>query len=87
MKWLFGQNYRIAKVSTFYLTVSEIIIPSLKVRGQFEHALIIELKRPKSSCLKWTWRRFGIDYRAASLLKRYLTAKGIIPEGSSMVQF
>ena len=51
MKWLFGQNYRIAKVSTFYLTVSEIIIPSLKVRGQFVYALIIELKGPKSSCL------------------------------------
>ena len=32
---LFGKNYRVATLSTFSLTVSGIIIPSLKVIGQF----------------------------------------------------
>ncbi len=32
---LFGRNYRVATLSTFSLTVSGIIIPSLKVIGQF----------------------------------------------------
>ena len=32
---LLGKNYRVATLSTFYLTVSGIIIPSLKVIGQF----------------------------------------------------
>ncbi len=32
---LFGQNYRVATLSTFYPTVSAIIIPSLKIIGQF----------------------------------------------------
>ncbi len=31
----FCQNYRVATLSSLYLTVSEIIIPSLKLRGQF----------------------------------------------------
>ena len=35
---------------------------------------------PKSSCLKWTYGRSGIDYRVALLFTRYLTAIGIIPE-------
>ena len=30
-----GKNYRVATLSTFYLTVSVIIIMSLKVIGQF----------------------------------------------------
>ena len=32
---LFGQNYRVATLSSFYLTVSGIIIPSLKSIKQF----------------------------------------------------
>ena len=32
---IFGQNYRVATLSTFYLTVSGIIKPSLKLIGQF----------------------------------------------------
>ena len=32
---LFGKNYRVATLFTFSLTVSGIIIPSLKVIGQF----------------------------------------------------
>ena len=32
---LLGQNYRVPKRSTFYLTVKEIILPSLKSIGQF----------------------------------------------------
>ncbi len=31
----FGHNYRVAALSTLYLTVLEIIIPSLKSIGQF----------------------------------------------------
>ena len=33
--WLFGHNYRVAALSTFYLTVIGIIIPRLKSVGQF----------------------------------------------------
>ena len=70
--WTFGQNFRVATLSTFNLTVSG----------------IITLKMPKSSCIKWTYGRSGIDYRVASLFTRYLTAKGIIPEIlSSIGQF
>ena len=47
------------------------------VQKQRSYALI--LKIPKSSCLKWTYRRPGIDYRVASLFTRYLTAIWIIP--------
>ena len=32
---LFGQNYRVAWFSTFYLTVSEVIMPNLKSLGQY----------------------------------------------------
>ncbi len=32
------------------------------------------------AALKWTYGRFGIDYRVASLLTRYITAIGIIPK-------
>ena len=32
---LFCENYRVTLLSTFFLTVSGIIIPSLKVTGQF----------------------------------------------------
>ena len=35
MYGLFGKNYRVATLSTFSLTVTGIIIPSLKVIGQF----------------------------------------------------
>ena len=35
---LFGQKYGVATLSTFYLTVSGIIIPSFKSIGQFLHA-------------------------------------------------
>ena len=43
---------------------------------------------PKSSCLKWTYGRPGIDYRVASLFTRYLIATGIIPESlKSIGQF
>ncbi len=41
--------------------------------------IILELKMPKSSCLKWTYGRPAIVYRVASLFTRYLTAIGIIP--------
>ena len=34
---LFGHNYRVAALSTLYLTVLGIIIPSLKSIGQFLH--------------------------------------------------
>ena len=67
-KWtygLFGHNYRVAALSTFYLTVS-VIIPSLKMIKIF--------------MFKWTYCRSGIGYRVASLFTRYLTAIGIIPE-------
>ena len=43
---------------------------------------------PKSSCLKYTYWRSGIEYRVASLLTSYITAKGIIPESlKSIGQF
>ncbi len=32
---LFGQNYGVATLSTFCLTVSGITVPSLKIIGQF----------------------------------------------------
>ncbi len=32
---LFGQNFTVATLSTFYLTVSRNIIPILKIIGQF----------------------------------------------------
>ena len=35
MYGLFGKNYRVASLSLFSLTVSGIMIPSLKVLGQF----------------------------------------------------
>ena len=38
-----------------------------------------KLNMPKSSSLKCTFGRSGIDYRVASLFTRYPTAKGIIP--------
>ena len=42
----------------------------------------------KSSCLKWTYGRPGIDYRVDLLFTRYLTAVGIIPESlKSIGQF
>ena len=44
--------------------------------------VVLDLKRPKSSCLKWPYGRPGIDYRVASLFTRYLPAIGIIPENS-----
>ena len=31
---LFGENHRVATLSTLYLTVTEIIVPSLKFIGQ-----------------------------------------------------
>ncbi len=34
----------------------------------------------KSSCLKWTYWRSGIDYRIASLFTRWLIFKEIIPK-------
>ena len=40
---------------------------------------------PKSSCLKWTYGHPGIDYRVASLIPRYLTAIGIIPENLNSI--
>ncbi len=43
LKWtytIFGKNYRIETLSIFYLTVSVIIILSLKSIGQFNHAQI-----------------------------------------------
>ena len=44
---------------------------------------------PKSSFLKWTYSRSGIDYRVALLFTRlHLTAIGIIPESlNSICQF
>ncbi len=43
---------------------------------------------PKSSYLKWTYGRSGIEYGVASLFTRYLTAIGIIPESlNSIGQF
>ena len=41
LNWMYGlfrQNYRVATLSTFILTVSGIIILSLKIVGQFQHA-------------------------------------------------
>ena len=35
LRIIFGQNYRVATLSTFYLTVSGIIRTSLKSMGQF----------------------------------------------------
>ncbi len=43
---------------------------------------------PISSCLKWTYRRHGIDFRVALLFTSYLTAIEIIPESlKSIGQF
>ena len=39
----------------------------------------------KLSCLKWTYRSPGIDYRVALLFTRYLTALGIIPESLKLI--
>ncbi len=47
--------------------------------------LCFNIKMPKSSCLKWTYGRSSIDYRVVSLFKRYLIAKGIIPESLSLI--
>ena len=53
----------------------------VKVKKIYEIGqIILELKMPKSSSLKWTYGRSGIDYKVASLFTRYLTAIGIIPE-------
>ena len=41
MYGLFGQKYRVATLSTFYLTVSRITIPSFKSIGQFYHAFFM----------------------------------------------
>ena len=55
------------------------------VQNQRNYALI---KNAKSLCLKWPYRRLGIDYRVDSLFTRYLTAIGIIPESlKSIGQF
>ena len=49
---------------------------------------LINSKSQKSPCLKWTYWRSGIDYRAASLFTRYLIVKEIIPESlKSIGQF
>ena len=54
-------------------------------KKQLNYAL---LKIPKSSCLKWTNGRPGMDYRVALLFTRYLTAIRIIPESlKSIGQF
>ena len=42
--------------------------------------IILELKMPKSSCLKWMYGCPSIVYRVDSLFTRYLTAIGIISE-------
>ena len=47
--------------------------------------ILIELKMTKSSCLKWTSWRSGIDCRVSSLFTRYLTASGIIFEGLNTI--
>ncbi len=39
----------------------------------------------KSSCLKWTNIRSGIDYRVALLFTRYITAKATIPESLKLI--
>ena len=39
----------------------------------------------KSSCLKWTHLRSGIDYRVALLFTRYITAKVTIPESLKLI--
>ena len=49
---LFGHNYRVAALSTLYLTVLGIIIPSLKSIGQFLLAYNNKSKKPKIVMLK-----------------------------------
>ncbi len=52
-KWtyeLFGHTYRVAALSTLYLTLLGIIIPSLKSLGQHVQVLIIELLRFLPNC-------------------------------------
>ena len=65
LKWtyrLFGMNYRVATLSTLSLTVSGIILPSLKVIGQFLQAKINEKDLTVSDGRKdvqkdiWTYR-------------------------------
>ena len=67
-KWtcgLFRHNYRVATLSTLYISV-----------------------KPKLVMLQMDILTFCSEYRVASLLKRNLTAKGIIPESlKSRVQF
>ena len=53
--------------------------------GQETMKLCFNLKKPKLSCLKWTYGRPGIDYRVASLFTRYLIAKGLIPEDLNFI--
>ena len=57
----------------------------MKVRKREERKN--EVKMPKSSCLKWTYGRSGIEYGVASLFTRLLTAIGIIPESLNSSQF
>ena len=69
-KWtyrFFGHNYWVAALSTLYLTVLGIIIPSLKSIGQFWHAYINKSKKPK--IVMFTYWLFGNNYRVASLSK------------------
>ncbi len=45
---LFGHNYRVAALSTLYLTVLGIILPSLKSIGQFDIPNLINQKGKNS---------------------------------------
>ena len=76
-KWMYGlfsHKYRVVTLSTLYQTVSGIIIQSLKLIGQYcnINAYIKKSKKSKDVILKIDTLTFYIDYKVASLSKRYL---------------
>ena len=64
--WL---DYRVASLITLYFVVPGINMPKIRWIGWFYNIKICCLKSKKSTCLKWTYRHSGNDYRVATLSK------------------
>ncbi len=64
--WTFGHNCQVAALSTLYLNMLGIIIPSLKSIGQFWHTLINKSKKTKIVMLRMDILTFGNGYRVVS---------------------
>ena len=64
-----------------YLHLDSKSLTTLHKIAKWKVYWVFQQQKQKLPCIKWTYRRPGIDYRVASLLTRYITAKGIILEG------